>query len=301
MLIRVLGVPLDLGQDHRGVDMGPFALRAAHLDESLRALGHDVEDGGNVPVHLPEEQPYGDTRVKYLREIAETSREVATRVQRMLGEGRFPLVLGGDHAVAIGTQAGVAGHFRGRGAHAGLIWIDAHADMNTSETSPSGNVHGMPLAALLGYGEPALTDVLGFAPKFRPGNVVLIGVRDVDLHERGIVRDSGVAVFTMRDVDELGMPRVMERAIAIASAGTAGFAVSCDMDVVDPRDAPGVGTPVPGGITYREAHLALEMIADSGRLVAFELVEINPILDAMNRTGALGVGLITSALGKKII
>ena len=301
MRIRVLGVPLDLGQDHRGVDMGPFALRAAHLDESLRALGHDVADGGNVPVRLPEEQPYGDTRAKYLREIAESSRDVAARVQLMLAEGRFPLVLGGDHSVAIGTQAGVARHFRDLSRPVGLIWMDAHADMNTADTSPSGNIYGMPLAALLGFGEPDLTGVLGFAPKFRPENVVLIGVRDVDAHERAIVRESGVTVFTMRDVDELGMRRVMERAIAAASAGTAGFSVSLDMDFIDPRDAPGVGTPILGGVTYREAHLALEMIADSGRLVALELVEINPILDTMNRTGALGVGLICSAVGKKIL
>jgi arginase len=281
--------------------MGPFALRAAHLHEVLGVLGHRVEDGGNVPVRLPEQQSVGDTRAKYLLEISTTVLDVAQRVRDMLDEGKSPLVLGGDHSVAIGTQSGVSRHFRDRGQEVGLIWIDAHADMNTVETSPSGNVHGMPLAALIGLGDPLLTDLLGPAPKFRPANVAQVGLREVDDSERAVVRESGVTVFTMRDIDELGMRTVMERAISVASSGTAGISLSFDMDVVDPRDAPGVGTPIPGGITYREAHLALEMAAECRRLVALEFVEVNPILDTENRTGALGVELIASALGKKIL
>jgi arginase len=301
MHIRILGVPLDLGQNHRGVDMGPFALRAARLDDALRELGHEVVDAGNVHVKLAEEQPYGDDSAKYLAEIAETSHETAVGVYQALASGYFPLSLGGDHSVAIGTLAGVARYFHDRGESIGLLWFDAHADMNTPDTSPSGNIHGMPFAATLGYGPEALTSILDLSPKLDPAKCVLIGARDIDSTERAIVRDSGVNVFTMRQIDEQGMPAIVSQAIALASRGTAGFAVSFDMDVVDPREAPGVGTPIPGGITYREAHLAMEMIADSGRMVALELVEINPILDTMNKTGALGVGLIASALGKRIL
>jgi arginase len=281
--------------------MGPFALRAAGLDEALRRLGHQVEDAGNVPVRLPEQQPFGDRQAKYLKEIAETSREVAERVRQALEAGSFPLSLGGDHSVAIGTQAGVASYYRDRQQPVGLIWLDAHADMNTPETSPSGNVHGMPFAATLGHGPETLTGILGFSPKLRPERCVLVGARDLDPRERRNVRESGVHVFTMRDIDERGMQAVMDQAIALASDDTVGFSVSFDVDVMDPQEAPGVGTPVPGGVTYREAHLAMEMIADSARMVALEVVEVNPILDVMNKTGKLAVGLVSSALGKKIL
>jgi arginase len=299
--VRILGVPLDLGQERRGVDMGPFALRAAGLNGELRALGHEVEDDGNVAVRILEELPPGDRRAKYLDEIAETSREVAERVRETLDSGRFPLCLGGDHSMAVGTVAGISAHFRARGESVGLVWVDAHADMNTPATTPSGNVHGMTLAASLGLGPEALTGLLGYAPKLDPRRCVLIGVRDLDPEERETVRDSGVYVFTMRDVDEWGMGAVVEQAIALAGDGAAGIAVSFDMDAVDPSEAPGVGTPVPGGITYREAHLAMELLAESERVIALDLVEINPILDSMNRTGKLGVGLILSALGKRIL
>jgi arginase len=299
--IRILGVPLDLGQERRGVDMGPSAVRAAGLNQALKNLGHQVEDAGNIHVRLPEEQHYGDRHAKYLKEIAQTSEEVAQRVLETLAAGFFPLSLGGDHSVAVGTQAGVSNFYRRRKQPLGCLWIDAHADMNTPESSPSGNVHGMPLAASLGHGPPSLSRIFGYSPKIAPANCVLIGARALDSRERRRVAGSGINVFTMRDIDELGMRTVMERSIVLAGNGTAGFVVSFDVDVVDPGDAPGVGTPVPGGITYREAHLAMEMIADSGKMVALELVEVNPILDVMNKTAILGVGLASSALGKKIL
>ena len=299
--IKILGVPLDLGQERRGVDMGPFAVRAAGLNANLQSLGHEVEDGGNVSVRLPEQQHFGDQHAKYLNEIAATSQEVAQRVYEALAAGYFPMVLGGDHSVAIGTQAGVAKFFHDRGQEVGCLWIDAHADMNTPESSPSGNIHGMPFAASLGHGPASLTHLLGFAPKLRPEKCALIGIRDLDAQERQIVRASGVNYFTMRDIDEQGMRIVIERAIKVASKDTAGFVVSFDMDVVDPSEAPGVGTPVRGGITFREAHLAMEMVADTGKMLAFELVEINPIIDVMNKTAVLGVGFTASALGKSIL
>jgi len=301
MKIRVLGIPLDLGQEHRGVDMGPSAVRAAGLNAALKDLGQRVEDCGNIHVKIAEEQPFGDRRAKYLHEIAAVSEEVAQRVAQTLDEGLFPISLGGDHSIAIGTLSGVSKHHHDGGLSIGCLWIDAHADMNTPESSPSGNIHGMPFAALLGYGPDPLTKIFGYAPKLRAKDCVLVGARDLDGRERRIVKDAGVHVFTMRDIDEQGMRSVMERSIELATRSTAGFAVSFDMDVVDPDEAPGVGTPVAGGITFREAHLAMEIIADSKHMLSLEMVEVNPILDAHNRTAALAVGLITSALGKKIL
>ncbi|MGH9451450.1 MAG: arginase [Terriglobia bacterium] len=301
MKIRILGVPLDLGQERRGVDMGPSAVRAAGLNTAIDELGHSVEDSGNIPVKNPEEQHFGDKRAKYLTEIAAACSGVAERVVRTLEDGFFPLTLGGDHSMAIGSIAGVAKFYRDRQQSVGLIWIDAHGDMNTPETSPSGNIHGMPFAASLGFGPPELTGIYGFAPKVRPDHCVLIGARDLDTTERATVKEAGLPVFTMRDIDEQGMRAVMERSIALAAAGTAGYLVSFDMDVMDPVEAPGVGTPVRGGLTFREAHLALEMIADSRKMLALDLVEVNPIIDIMNKTAILGVGLIASALGKKIL
>ena len=299
--IRILGVPLDLGQGRRGVDMGPSAVRAAGLNSSLKSLGHQVEDSGNIPVKIPEMQHFGDRHAKYLREIAETCQEVAHRNYQALEAGYFPISLGGDHSVAIGTIAGAAKFFHDRGQDIGCMWIDAHGDMNTPDSSPSGNVHGMPFAASLGFGPDELTKIFGFSPKLKPQKCVLVGARDLDSRERRQIRDSGIHVFTMRAIDEQGMRTVMEKALAIASAETAGFLVSFDMDVVDPDEAPGVGTPVRGGITFREAHLAMEMISDSKKMVALDLVEINPIIDMLNKTAILGVGLVSSALGKKIL
>lgn len=301
MKIRILGVPLDLGQERRGVDMGPSALRAAGLDAAIGSLGHTVEDSGNLHVKNPEEQHFGDKRAKYLNEIAETCRVVAQRIHKTLEDGFFPLSLGGDHSMAVGTIAGVSKYCRERKQTVGLIWIDAHGDMNTPRTSPSGNIHGMPFAASLGFGPRELTGIYGFAPKVQANRCVLIGARDLDRSERQTIKKSGVHVFTMRDIDEQGMRAVMARSIELSSERTAGFIVSFDMDVMDPAEAPGVGTPVRGGLTFREAHLAMEMAADSGKMLALEIVEINPIIDIMNKTAILGVGLITSALGKKIL
>jgi arginase len=299
--IRIIGVPMDLGQSRRGVDMGPSALRVAGLQARLKQLGHQVEDIGNIAVKQAEEMPYGEKRAKYMTEIAETCKDLAEIVQKSLEEGLVPLVLGGDHSIAAGAVTGVAAHFRKQKKQIGYIWLDAHGDMNTPESSPSGNVHGMPLAAVMGYGAPELVDLLGFKPKVEPQNIVLVGVRDLDVQERRLVKKSGVRVFTMRDIDERGMREVMADALKYATDDTDGISVSLDMDFVDPSDAPGVGTPVRGGVTYREAHLAMEMIADSDAMASMEIVEINPVIDEHNRTALLGVELILSGLGQKIL
>jgi len=299
--IKILGVPLDLGQTRRGVDMGPSALRAAALQARLRGLGLLVEDAGNVPVVIPETRNQGASTARYLKEIADVCQGTAKRVSKFLEQGWLPLVLGGDHSIAVGSVAGVSGHYRGQRKSVGLIWLDAHADMNTPETSPSGNVHGMPLAALVGLGPNPLAALLDKRPIVDPRRVALVGVRRVDARERENLRQAGVHFFTMRDIDEQGMRKVMEQAIGIASRRTAGFHASLDMDFVDPAEAPGVGTPCAGGATYREAHLAMEMVADSGKMRSFEVVEVNPILDTANRTASLAVELALSAFGKSIV
>jgi arginase len=299
--IRIIGVPMDLGQSRRGVDMGPSALRGAGLQARIKQLGLQVEDIGNLSVKQPEEMPVGEKRAKYLQEIAETCQDIATAVEKSIGEGFLPVVLGGDHSIAAGVAAGVSSFFRKEKKQIGYIWLDAHGDMNTPDSSPSGNVHGMPLAVIMGYGATELVDLLGFKPKAEPQNIVIVGARDLDAQERKIVKKSGVHVFTMRDIDERGMREVMADALKYAMDDTAGIAVSLDMDFVDPADAPGVGTPVRGGVTYREAHLAMEMIADTEAMVSMEIVEINPIIDEHNRTALLGVELVLSGLGKKIL
>ncbi|MGH9639020.1 MAG: arginase [Bryobacteraceae bacterium] len=299
--IAILGAPLDLGAGRRGVDMGPSALRLAGLNTKLPSLGYEIEDLGNVSVAQQESTPTGPTNAKYLAHIAKTCEKLAGMVVGAMDAQKFPLVLGGDHSIAVGTVSGAAAALRKRGGKTGLIWIDAHADMNTPESSPSGNVHGMPLACCIGRGPRELTDLLGFAPKVEGKNVALVGIRDVDIRERDIVRHSGVTPFTMRDIDERGLRNVMEQAIAIASNGTAGFHLSLDMDAVDPHEAPGVGTPVRGGMTYREAHLAMEMLSDSHSMLSMEVVEVNPVLDETNRTALLGVELVMSAMGKRIL
>ncbi|HZT28522.1 MAG TPA: arginase [Bryobacteraceae bacterium] len=299
--IAVIGAPLDLGQDRRGVDMGPSALRVANLNRRIASLGYEVEDLGNAPVEQAESLPAGPERAKYLPQIAATCRRLARMVELALATGRVPLVLGGDHSVAIGTVAGVSRAWRRKKQAIGLLWVDAHADMNTPETSPSGNVHGMPAACCVGLGPRELTHLAGYAPMVNPRKTALVGLRDVDALEKPHVRDSGVKAFTMRDIDERGMRAVMLDAIRIASDGTAGFHLSLDMDFVDPQHAPGVGTPVRGGATYREAHLAMEMICDSGAMLSMEVVEVNPVIDEVNRTADLGVELIMSALGKRIL
>jgi arginase len=299
--IRIIGVPMDLGASRRGVDMGPSALRVAGLQARIKQLGHQVEDIGNISVKQPEEMSYGEKRAKYLGEIAEACKDLGEAVEKSLTEGFLPLVLGGDHSIAVGAVSGVATYFRKEKKEVGYIWLDAHGDMNTPESSPSGNVHGMPLASVMGYGPPELTELMGFKPKVESQNIVLVGVRDLDSQEKKLVKKSGVHVFTMRDIDERGMREVMSDALKYAMDDTGGIAVSLDMDFVDPSDAPGVGTPVRGGVTYREAHLAMEMIADSETMVSLEIVEINPVIDEHNRTALLGVELVLSGLGKKIL
>jgi arginase len=299
--IRIIGVPMDLGASRRGVDMGPSALRVAGLQSRLKQIGRQCEDFGNIPVPQPEEQHFGEKNAKYLSEISQTCKGLAEIVRKTLDDDLLPIVLGGDHSIAVGTAAGVAAHFAKKSKSIGMIWLDAHADMNTPESSPSGNIHGMPLAAIMGYGPPELTELGGVKPMVQPRNVALVGVRDLDAKERRLIKESSMHVFTMRDVDERGMREVMSEALRFASDETAGICVSLDMDFVDPSDAPGVGTPVRGGATYREAHLALEMIADSRVIVSFELVEINPVIDLHNTTATLGVELILSGMGKKIL
>ncbi|MBN8732507.1 MAG: arginase [Acidobacteria bacterium] len=299
--IAVIGAPLDLGAGRRGVDMGPSAIRVAHLDARLAALGYEVHDLGNVEVDQAESRPIGRENARYLHEITATCRRLAKAVEGALAKGQFPLVLGGDHSVAAGTVAGVAKHFRRSKERIGLIWVDAHADMNTPDTSPSGNVHGMPLASCIGTGPDELVKLAGFSPKVRAENVALVGIRDVDQLEKPHIKASGVRAFTMREIDERGLLHVMNEAIRIASDGTAGFHLSFDMDGVDPDEAPGVGTPVRGGITYREAHLALELVCDSRRMLSLEVVEVNPVLDVANRTAELAVELMLSAMGKRIL
>jgi arginase len=299
--IKIIGAPMDLGADRRGVDMGPSVIRIAGLSQKLTALGYEVEDLGNVTVKLAETISVGNRNAKYLAEVAESSEELAKMVFNILESEGFPVIIGGDHSVAIGSVAGIAGYYRARDQRIGVIWIDAHLDMNTPESSPSGNIHGMPLAILLGHGSPELTGIGGFVPKVRPEDCVVIGVRDLDDGERALARRIGIKVFTMRDLDELGMSRVMDEAIDIATRHTVGFHATFDIDFVDPLYAPGVGTAVLGGGTFRESHLAMEKIYDSGRAISVELVEINAVLDTSNRTGELGAELILSALGKKIL
>ena len=300
--IRVIGVPLDMGASRRGVDMGPSAVRVAGLEARLKALGHHVTDAGNIRVEEAETRGIGSNSARYLAEIAETCTRTAEAVLATLEEGKTPLVLGGDHSLAAGSVSGVSHFYRRRGQKIGVVWIDAHSDINTPETSPSGNVHGMPLAALLGLGPEPLSNIYGYSPKIAPENAVLVGIREVDAAERENIRRAGMThVYTMRDIDERGMRAVMEEALEAAGRGTAGYHVSLDLDWIDPENAPGVGTPVRGGATYREAHLAMEILADHGRLLSFEMVEVNPVIDEHNRTADLAVELACSAFGKKIL
>ena len=300
--VAIIGAPLDLGAGRRGVDMGPSAVRVAGLGRRLAALGYDVTDLGNVPVSQAESiADAGLGNAKYLTQIAATCERLGELVGQTIADGRLPLVLGGDHSIAVGTVAGISRFFRESNRKIGLLWIDAHADMNTPQSSPSGNVHGMPLACCIGAGPDALARLFGYTPKVDPSNVALVGIRALDEIERKTVRDSGINAFTMREIDERGMRATIAEAITVVTSGTAGFHLSLDMDFVDPQYAPGVGTPVSGGATYREAHLAMEVICDSGQMLSMEAVEVNPVIDEVNRTADLAVELILSAMGKKIL
>jgi arginase len=301
MKISIIGVPLDLGAGRRGVDMGPSAFRVADVDQRIRDLGHEVEDLGDLEVEIRETQRPGDPRLKYLEQIRRVCEALRERVAEALARDRTPVVLGGDHSIAMGTIAGVSRFHRERGDAVGLVWFDAHGDHNTAESSPSGNIHGMPAAVALGLGVPELTGLAGSRAMVDGAHAALVGLRDIDLAERANLKATGVGSFTMRDIDERGMRAVMEAAIERATRGTAGVHVSFDLDVMDPEHAPGVGTASPGGLSYREAHLAMEMLADTGKLLSAEFVEVNPILDERNGTARLGVELLASLLGKQIL
>jgi arginase len=300
-LVDFIGVPMDLGADRRGVDMGPSAIRCTGILERIRKLGYKCRDLGDVPVKLPESRNVAGSRAKYLEEIAEACDLLRAQVASSMADGSVPIVAGGDHSIAMGTVAGVAEYHRSKGEKIGLLWVDAHADMNTPESSPSGNIHGMPLAVCLGLGSEELTNLGGFSPKVDRENTVLIGIRNLDDHEKQIVKDSGIHAYTMRDVDEHGMAAVIREAIVHLTKGTAGFHVSFDVDGLDPSVAPGVGTPVRGGLRFREAHLLMELLADTAKIVSLEVTEVNPILDHRNDTAEVAVDMMLSGLGKAIL
>ncbi len=299
--VTIIGVPLDLGAGRRGVDMGPSALRVAGVHKRLRDLGYEVDDIGDVAVAIQETGDFGDPRLKYLVEIKQTCEALRDRVRETLARGSRPIVLGGDHSIAMGTIAGLSSHYAEKGEKIGLLWFDAHGDANTPETSPSGNIHGMPLAVALGMGAPELTGLAPINPMVDGARASLVGIRDVDAAERNNIRNAGVGTFTMRDIDERGMRTVMEQAIKRALSGTVGIHVSFDVDGVDPEVAPGVGTPSRGGLSYREAHLAMEMVGDTGKVLSAEFVEVNPILDSRNQTALLASELLSSLMGKRIV
>jgi arginase len=299
--VHIIGVSLDLGGNRRGVDMGPSAFRIAGLGERLTALGIPVVDAGDLVAPIPEVKAFGDPSKKYIREIARVCERLYKTSLAVLEKGGIPLVLGGDHSLGAGSVAATADYLRREDRPLGLIWVDAHGDMNTPGTSSSGNVHGMPLAALLGPEPAELSRIGGFSPKVTPDRTVLIGIRNLDDREKERIRESGVHVFTMKDIDRAGIAATVEQALAIAGKDAGGIHVSFDLDVCDPSIAPGVGTPVKGGFNYREAHMFMEMVADSGLLRALDLVEVNPILDDRNMTAILGSELASSALGQKIL
>jgi len=299
--VGILGVPLGFGASMAGVDMGPAAVRVAGLAHRIAELGYEVSDLGDLHVPRPTSLPGFEEKLKYLTEIHAVCKKLASTVYDVFKAEEFPIILGGDHSIAIGSFSGAARYFRERDETLGLIYFDAHADMNTAETTPSGNIHGMPLSALLGYGAPELVNVGGFAPKLDPKLCAHIGAREIDPGERELIRQLGIRFFTMREIDERGLHACMDEAINIARQGTGGYGVTFDVDALDPGDAPGSGTLVRGGLTYREAHLAMEKIAEAGGMRSLEVVEINTALDVNNRTAELGVELILSALGKTIL
>lgn len=295
--ISIIGVPLDLGQTRRGVDMGPSAIRYAQLHERIENLAYNVEDLGDILVDrsLVKEE-HTEHNLKNLKSVKDTCEKLAVEVDEVIKSNRMPLVLGGDHSIAIGTLAGVSKHYN----NLGLIWFDAHGDLNTAETSPSGNIHGMSLAVSLGHGHELLTKIGGYFPKVKPENVIIIGARDLDEGERAIIKELGIKVYTMHEVDKLGMTKVMEETIDHLKECD-GVHLSLDLDGLDPIHVPGVGTPVPGGITYREGHLAMEMLSDADIITSIEFVEVNPILDEKNKTAIVAVALIGSLLGEKLL
>lgn len=297
MDIDLIGCPMDLGQMRRGVDMGPSALRAAQLERRIESLGHNLVDLGDIDVPEVETRKLRNPQLRYMDEIVRACEVLGKKVEKSAKAGHFPVVLGGDHSIVMGTMAGLV---RAKGPQ-GLIYIDAHGDFNTNDTTPSGNIHGMGLAACVGLGNPKLVNIGGVAPKVKPENVALIGVRDIDAGEKELIKKSEIYVATMRDIDEKGIAKVMKEAIERVKDRTKGVHVTFDVDVLDPSEAPGTGTPVPGGLTFRESHLMLEILAERNIPTSFELVEVNPLLDQRNTTADLAVGLVESVIGKTIL
>ncbi|WP_100400167.1 arginase [Bacillus sp. FJAT-44742] len=295
--ISVIGVPMDLGQRRRGVDMGPSAMRYAGLLEQITSLGYNVKDCGDIRIDRPEKEKDPEKNLRNLKEVFAASEKLEKEVNLIVQEGKFPLILGGDHSISIGSISGISRHYE----NLGLIWYDAHADLNTGETSPSGNIHGMPLAVNLGLGDSSLRNIGNYSPKVKAENIVIIGARSIDEGEKLLIKEKGIKVFTMHEVDRLGMPKVIEETIHYLSQRTDGVHLSLDLDALDPLDAPGVGTPVMGGLTYRESHLALEMLSEAKIITSAEFVEVNPILDDKNRTADVASELVASLLGKKLV
>lgn len=300
-IVDIIGFPMDLGAGRRGVDMGPSALRIAHLGERLQQLGYKVNDLGDINIQIMERQKIENPKLRYLKEIVKTSQILANRVEKTLENKHFPLVIGGDHSMAIGSIAGISSYCKKNNLTLGVIWIDAHADMNTNETSPSGNIHGMPLAAAVGLGDEALTNLKGFSPKALPQNCVVIGARSIDSLERINIKKLKIPVYTMADVDKIGVHRIISRVLKDFNERVDHIHVSFDVDSVDPNVAPGVGTPVPGGLSYRETHLVMEAIAECGCMSSLEITEVNPILDNRNQTAEFIVGVVASSMGQRIL
>ncbi|AJD89516.1 arginase [Jeotgalibacillus malaysiensis] len=295
--ISVIGVPMDLGQMRRGVDMGPSAIRYAGLLERLEAIGHTVTDLGDIQIDQPERVHTADTNLRNLDAVVKGSTALADQVKKVKTDGDFPLILGGDHSIAIGSLAGISSSYE----NLGVIWYDAHGDLNTGDTSPSGNIHGMPLAVSLGIGHEDLVNIHDYTPKVKPENIVIIGARSLDEGERVLIKERGIRVYTMHEVDRMGMTKVIEESIEYLKGRTDGVHLSLDLDGLDPNDAPGVGTPVIGGISYRESHLAMEMLAEADILTSAEFVEVNPILDEKNKTATVAVALVGSLFGEKLL
>ncbi len=299
--VTIIGFPMDLGAGRRGVDMGPSALRIADIKEKLESLGYNVYDSGDVFIQIMEKQKIKNPKLKYLNEILKTSKTLAGKVEKVLDQDRFPLCIGGDHSMALGTIAGLSSYCKKKKLKLGVIWIDAHADMNTDETTPSGNIHGMPLSASLGFGNEKLVNLTGFSPKLKPENTALIGIRSVDSLEKKLIKSLNITVYTMSDIDKLGIHRVINRVLKQFKENVDHIHVSFDLDSVDPTVAPGVGTPVPGGLSYRETHLLMEAIAECGCMSSLEITEVNPILDNKNQSAVFAADIIASCMGQRIL
>lgn len=299
--VDLIGFPMDLGADRRGVDMGPSALRIAGLTGKLNNLGYNIIDDGDINIQIRERQQIKNPKLKYLDEILKTSKVLAQKVEKALTQNHFPLCIGGDHSMGIGTIAGISSYCRKNKIKLGVIWIDAHADMNTDKTTPSGNIHGMPLAANLGLGNKKLVDFYGFHPKLQPENVSLIGIRNIDEFEKRNIKQLNLSVYTMSDVDKLGIHRIIARVLKQFQERVDHIHVSFDLDSVDPTLAPGVGTPIPGGLSFREAHLLMESIAECGCMNSLEVTEVNPILDNKNKSAEFAAELIASSMGQRIL